>query len=146
MDNDKSILEKITDTVKDIANIAADAANEALKAEEPPLKADDKSAVNRSCPRPQEKTHGTTADGEEGEQEDRSEKSCRQIGREDREKIRSHAIKERRQNDRTENQKENGEENAQAKSPKGLKPASRETCTDPSGFSCPSEGRFALEA
>jgi hypothetical protein len=39
MDNDKSIFEKITDTVKDIANIAADAASHALKAEEPPLKA-----------------------------------------------------------------------------------------------------------
>src|SRR5450631_1244417 len=39
MDNDKSILEKITDTVKDIANIAADAASHALKVEEPPLKA-----------------------------------------------------------------------------------------------------------
>ncbi len=30
MDKDKSILEKITDTVKDIANIAADAVNHAL--------------------------------------------------------------------------------------------------------------------
>src|SRR5664279_1588540 len=39
MDNDKSIFEKITDTVKDIANIAADAASHALKAEEPVLKA-----------------------------------------------------------------------------------------------------------
>ena len=39
MDNDKSIFEKITDTVKDIANIAADAASQALKAEEPALKA-----------------------------------------------------------------------------------------------------------
>src|ERR1700694_545188 len=40
MDTDKSIFEKITDTVKNIANIAADAASQALKAEEPPLKAD----------------------------------------------------------------------------------------------------------
>ncbi len=40
MDKDKSILEKITDTVKDIANIAATAADHALKADEPPLKAD----------------------------------------------------------------------------------------------------------
>jgi len=39
MGNDKSILEKITGTVKDIANIATDAANYALKAELP-LKAD----------------------------------------------------------------------------------------------------------
>jgi hypothetical protein len=35
MDSDKSIFEKITDTVKDIANIAADAASHALQAEEP---------------------------------------------------------------------------------------------------------------
>jgi hypothetical protein len=40
MDNDKSILEKIADTVKDIANIAAEAADHALKAEEPHRKAD----------------------------------------------------------------------------------------------------------
>jgi hypothetical protein len=39
MDNSKSILEKIAETVKDIATIAADAANYALKAEVPPLKA-----------------------------------------------------------------------------------------------------------
>jgi hypothetical protein len=39
MDNDKSIFEKITDTVRDIANIAADAASHALKTEEPALKA-----------------------------------------------------------------------------------------------------------
>jgi hypothetical protein len=32
MDNDKSILEKITETVKDIANIAANAASHALNA------------------------------------------------------------------------------------------------------------------
>jgi hypothetical protein len=46
MDNDKSILEKITDKVKNIANIAADAANEALKPEAPPPKADEYSAAN----------------------------------------------------------------------------------------------------
>jgi hypothetical protein len=40
MDNDKSIFEKITDKVKDIANIAADAAHEALKPEEPPKAAE----------------------------------------------------------------------------------------------------------
>jgi hypothetical protein len=45
MDNDKSILEKITDTVKDIAHIAADAANHALKAEEPPLKPDERAVA-----------------------------------------------------------------------------------------------------
>ena len=38
MGNDKSILEKFTDTVKDIASIAAEAANHALSAEEPALK------------------------------------------------------------------------------------------------------------
>ena len=45
MDTDKSIIEKITDKVKDIANIAADAANDALKPEDPPRKVDDKSAA-----------------------------------------------------------------------------------------------------
>ena len=41
MDNDKSILEKFTDTVKGIASTAADAASAALKAEEPPLRDND---------------------------------------------------------------------------------------------------------
>jgi hypothetical protein len=45
MDQDKSILEKITDTMKDIANIAADAAGHALKAEEPPPKAEERAAA-----------------------------------------------------------------------------------------------------
>jgi hypothetical protein len=45
MDKDKSILEKITDTVKDIANIAATAADHALKADEPTLKAEKRSAA-----------------------------------------------------------------------------------------------------
>ena len=45
MDTDKSIFEKFTDKVKDIANIAADAANDALKPEDPPRKVDDKSAA-----------------------------------------------------------------------------------------------------
>jgi hypothetical protein len=45
MGNDKSILEKITDTVKDIATLATDAANHALKAEEPPLKEAEQPAV-----------------------------------------------------------------------------------------------------
>jgi hypothetical protein len=42
---DKSVFEKITGKVKDIATIAADTAQEALKAEQPPLKADQRSAV-----------------------------------------------------------------------------------------------------
>ena len=46
MDNDKSILERITDTVKDIATLAADAASHALKAEEPPPKADQPAAAD----------------------------------------------------------------------------------------------------
>jgi hypothetical protein len=45
MGKDKSIFEKITGKVKDIATIATDAAHEALKAEQPPLKADERSAV-----------------------------------------------------------------------------------------------------
>ena len=45
MDKDKSIFEKITDTVKDIANIAATAADHALKADEPTLKAEKRSAA-----------------------------------------------------------------------------------------------------
>jgi hypothetical protein len=46
MDNDKSILEKITDKVRNIANIAANAANEALKPEATPPKVDEYSAAN----------------------------------------------------------------------------------------------------
>jgi hypothetical protein len=45
MGNEKSILEKITDTVKDIATLATDAASHALKAEESPSKADEPTAV-----------------------------------------------------------------------------------------------------
>ena len=45
MDKDKSILEKITGTMKDIANIAADAADHAMKAEEAPPKAAERSAA-----------------------------------------------------------------------------------------------------
>ena len=45
MDKDKSILEKITDTIKDIANIAADAADHAMKAEQAPPKAVERSAA-----------------------------------------------------------------------------------------------------
>ena len=40
MGNDKSIVEKIADTLKGLANIAADAANDALKAEAPKSKPD----------------------------------------------------------------------------------------------------------
>ena len=39
MDKDKSILEKFTDTVKDIASTATAAASQALKADEPGLRA-----------------------------------------------------------------------------------------------------------
>jgi hypothetical protein len=42
MGKDKSILKKITDTMKDIANIAADAANHALQEDEPPRRANSK--------------------------------------------------------------------------------------------------------
>jgi len=45
MDKDKSILEKITGTMKDIANIAADAADHAMKANEAPPKAPERSAA-----------------------------------------------------------------------------------------------------
>ena len=45
MGKDKSILEKIADTMKDIANIAADAADHALKADEAPPKASERSAA-----------------------------------------------------------------------------------------------------
>src|SRR5260221_4015894 len=46
MGKDKSILEKITDTMKDIANIAADAADHAVKAEEAPPKVSERSAAH----------------------------------------------------------------------------------------------------
>src|SRR5712664_3797535 len=45
MDKDKSILEKITGTMKDIANIAADAADHAMKANEASPKAAERSAA-----------------------------------------------------------------------------------------------------
>ena len=45
MGKDKSILEKITDTVKDIANIAADAADHAMKADGAPPRAAERSAA-----------------------------------------------------------------------------------------------------
>jgi hypothetical protein len=44
--NDKSILEKFTDTVKGIAATASNAASEALKAEQPPLKEEDLAALS----------------------------------------------------------------------------------------------------
>ena len=45
MGKHKSVLEKITDTVKDIANIAADAADRAMKADEVPPRAAERSAA-----------------------------------------------------------------------------------------------------
>ena len=45
MGKDKSILEKIAGTMKQIANIAADAADQAMKANEAPPKAVERSAV-----------------------------------------------------------------------------------------------------
>jgi hypothetical protein len=45
MAKDKSILEKITDTMKDIANIAADAADHAMKAQQPSPKVAERSAA-----------------------------------------------------------------------------------------------------
>ena len=45
MGKHKSVLEKITDTVKDIANIAADAADHAMKANEAPPRAAERSAA-----------------------------------------------------------------------------------------------------
>ena len=45
MGKHKSVLEKITDTVKDIANIAADAADHAMKADEAPPRAAERSAA-----------------------------------------------------------------------------------------------------
>ena len=45
MGKDKSILEKITGTMKDIANIAAEAADHAMKAQQPSPKAAERSAA-----------------------------------------------------------------------------------------------------
>src|SRR6267154_4444815 len=45
MGKDKSILEKITDTVKDVAKTASEAASQALRADEPGLKADERAAA-----------------------------------------------------------------------------------------------------
>ena len=45
MDKDKSILEKFTDTVKDIASTATEAASQALKTDEPALRADERAAA-----------------------------------------------------------------------------------------------------
>src|SRR6478609_8433218 len=44
MGKDKSILEKITGTIKDIATIASEAADHAMKAEPAPVKVDERSA------------------------------------------------------------------------------------------------------
>jgi hypothetical protein len=45
MGTDKSILEKLTDTVKDIATLATDAANHAMKTEAPARKSDEEVAM-----------------------------------------------------------------------------------------------------
>jgi hypothetical protein len=45
MGKDKSVLEKITGTIKDIANIAADAAHHASKTDQAPPKAEERSAA-----------------------------------------------------------------------------------------------------
>jgi hypothetical protein len=45
MGTDKSILEKLTDTVKDIATLASDAASHALKSDAPAPKTDEEVAV-----------------------------------------------------------------------------------------------------
>jgi hypothetical protein len=46
MGNDKSILEKFTDTVKGIAETATNAAGQALKAEQPPIREEDLAALS----------------------------------------------------------------------------------------------------
>jgi hypothetical protein len=46
MGNDKSILEKFTDTVKGIAETATNAASQALKAEQPPMREEDLAALS----------------------------------------------------------------------------------------------------
>src|SRR6187402_3335788 len=46
MDNDKSILEKFTDAVKDIASTATEAASQALKADEPTSRAGERAAAD----------------------------------------------------------------------------------------------------
>ncbi len=137
MDKDKSILEKITGTMKDIANIAADAADHAMKANEAPPKADERSAAyiplaadgrfrshdgpaDCGCSRSAKEARRLEAGGK-GRQQDSSKEGGREIRREAREENRSREVKERRQNGREEDQQENGEESAQGKSPKDLK-------------------------
>ena len=46
MDNNKSIMERIAETVKEIAHIAADAADQALKPEHPVKRADERAATS----------------------------------------------------------------------------------------------------
>jgi hypothetical protein len=45
MDNDKTVLQKITDTLKDVARAATEAASEALKTDRPALKADERAVA-----------------------------------------------------------------------------------------------------
>ena len=106
MDNDKSILEKIGDAVKDLAKVATDAANDVMKVDAPALKADERAlaymplaaeglvsdplmmppvAVSAG---PQEE-----ADGKEGEEQD-SEQGGREIRPKDGEEIRKQEASE----------------------------------------------------
>ena len=91
MGKDKSILEKITDTVKDIANIAANAADHALKADPETgsaigrlypagrrrsgFRSHDGPAGSRR-PGPEEKARRAEAGGKEGEQNCKKEEGC----------------------------------------------------------------------
>jgi hypothetical protein len=145
MDNDKSLLEKITDTVKGIATVAADAASHALKAEEPPLKADETAvtymplaadglvsdgAADRGGTAPEDETRGGETDGQEEDRQESRQESCderrekvgQKISQESSEKVHGQEVKEGRQKDREESQqesrKEGGEENAQNKARK----------------------------
>ncbi len=45
MDNDKSMMEKITDTVKDITKAATDAVSDVMKVDAPVLKADERAVA-----------------------------------------------------------------------------------------------------
>ena len=127
MAKDKSILEKITDTMKDIANIAADAADHAMKEEQPSPKAAERSAAYiplaadglvsdpmmvppiAAAHAPRRKRAASRRGGK-GKQENSTKEGRQESCREGREKIHGPAIKKRRQNDRKEDQQENGEE------------------------------------
>ena len=129
MGNDKSILEKFTDTVKDIASIAAEAANHALSAEEPVLKPGERAVAYMPLAadgfvgdpmmvapivgaRKKKASRGKTG-GEQGTQEDCG-KGVKKNRREDGhpEKVKESRKKscEESQNEYEESQRENGEE------------------------------------